>query len=686
MDSIVLTKTLFIIGNTASFLYFFYIGLRAFSGVMYLFSCRWFFSLNLVFLFQGLITALFNEFGDHAYDYRFYLVNYLGVLLSFIFVAFLWLKPKSYVGFNVKDSLLREGVVSVLKEMNIIFEETIGSFKLPSVTNELRINVQSWLGRAKVRLKNNDIKLLDDLAQRLNVYFQNNTLSGNRTVCIIYLFLALLMAANSTYTFLHVPFIPNHGRGAVVLHGVRYEGQFKNHILQGHAFITYPNGSKYDGNVKNWEPEGQGVLAYKSGQTYTGGFKDNNFDGNGRMTFTNGSWYEGEFKDGFYNGQGTFVNFNGNTYKGGFKNNDFEGHGTILLGNGDKYEGDVKNWLGEGKGTYFSAQGSTYEGNFKAGVLQDEGIIHYANGNKYQGQILNWMAEGKGVLIYSNGTKYEGNFKMDMPDYSSAAGLENGQLPNVINDINLESNNEDIPVNPVMNFNGMGGEQILNLRKININQAQSLMPANYEPSDKIFAQIQNDKAWWGLLGVSYYGPGKNSILGNSKESRFILNPYLLLGMDETGAHPVAVGSALPPEEIYPKAVRLAWDKGGKWAHVVYNVSDYYRTAMKYNFAEGKNFFISDYNARDFGFNYLTIDSKHSINISAATDQVLPIIQYIHVGGSCGYPGGCNNSSPWQEALKIQWVELPARLYLKLWRSTVSDPSQKSDMDYIIDLK
>jgi len=265
------------------------------------------------------------------------------------------------------------------------------------------------------------------------------------------------------------------------------------------------------------------------------------------------------------------------------------------------------------------------------------------------------------------------------------SSANNDRLPTVINGIDLESNNIAITINPPVNFNGMSRENILSLRKMNIKQVPSLALVNYEPDSKVFGQILSDKAWWGMLGISYFGPGKDSILGSSKESRFILNPYLLIGLAETGAH-IAVGrTTLPPEEIYPKLVRLTWDKNGQWAHVVYNFTEYYKGALDYNYPDPKAFALSDYNARDFGFNHFVIDSKLSTNISAATDQVLPIVQFIHVGGSCGYPGGCNNFSPWQESLRIQWVDLPARLYLKLWRGAVSDASQKSDMDFIIDL-
>ncbi len=131
--------------------------------------------------------------------------------------------------------------------------------------------------------------------------------------------------------------------------------------------------------------------------------------------------------------------------------------------------------------------------------------------------------------------------------------------------------------------------------------------------------------------------------------------------------------------------KLIWGKGASSGEVTYNITDYHRKTSACGYGDIRKLYLSDYNARDFGFNYFAMDSAKSKNITAAFDQIIPIIQYIHTGGSCGYPGGCNNKSPTQPELVIKWEELPAKIYLKLWKVSPADTTQKADMDFIIEL-
>jgi len=242
----------------------------------------------------------------------------------------------------------------------------------------------------------------------------------------------------------------------------------------------------------------------------------------------------------------------------------------------------------------------------------------------------------------------------------------------------------DVPLNPPRELDGVSREAILNLRRQYINKISVLAPNNYQPNMDVFGQIQNGKPWWGLLGMCYYGPGKNSILGKSEESRFIINPYLLIGVEEFNAHIVRF-VPLAPEEFYPTPTRLTWSRDGSMGQVTYNITSYYQKALDYSYPDTHSLYLSDYNARDFGFNYFEIDSAKSKNITATFDKIIPIIQFMHTGGSCGYPGGCNNKSPSQVDLEIKWQKLPAKIYLKLWKNSPANATQKSDMDFIIEL-
>ncbi|MBU1853273.1 MAG: hypothetical protein KJ957_04450 [Candidatus Omnitrophica bacterium] len=58
---------------------------------------------------------------------------------------------------------------------------------------------------------------------------------------------------------------------------------------------------------------------------------------------------------------------------------------------------------------------------------------------------------------------------------------------------------------------------------------------------------------------------------------------------------------------------------------------------------------------------------------------------IHCGGSCGYPGGCNNVSPEALDFRVKVNELPANIHVKLWRNEPENVNQKPDMLFMLDL-
>ncbi len=106
-----------------------------------------------------------------------------------------------------------------------------------------------------------------------------------------------------------------------------------------------------------------------------------------------------------------------------------------------------------------------------------------------------------------------------------------------------------IPINPLAQFNFKSKADIYAIRKQAVSQLPQLAPQNYTPSGNVFGQIQDGKPWWGLLGICYYGNGEKSILGKSKESRFLSNPYILIGVEETNAY-ITNSAPLFPDGFY----------------------------------------------------------------------------------------------------------------------------------------
>jgi len=245
----------------------------------------------------------------------------------------------------------------------------------------------------------------------------------------------------------------------------------------------------------------------------------------------------------------------------------------------------------------------------------------------------------------------------------------------------------NIDLNDMIELDFMKKSEILDLRKKYINEHPDLLNGAYKPSEEVFGQIQDGKPWWGILGISYYGPGQKSIEGPSKESRYIINPFLLVALSEYGAHPVNDPS-LSPVPICPKPIALEWEGRSK-ATATYEVGEFWDLQAKYRYADaGNNIFELDaYNARDFGFNYLYIDKNESRNaVLNDNKEPVQILQFIHCGGSCGYPGGCNNKSPDQPELMVSISSLPATLYIKLWRNKPVTTGSDADMIFIIEIR
>ncbi|MBU1863655.1 MAG: hypothetical protein KKH94_08345 [Candidatus Omnitrophica bacterium] len=243
-------------------------------------------------------------------------------------------------------------------------------------------------------------------------------------------------------------------------------------------------------------------------------------------------------------------------------------------------------------------------------------------------------------------------------------------------------------INPMIELDFKSKEEIYELRRQYVAQYPGLVVDTYEPSAEVFGDIESGKPWWGILGLCYYGPGQKSIEGLSEESRFIANPYILVGLDEGHAY-VIKDKNLRPKAVYPKPTTLVWKKEEKWAKVTYAVRRFWKEAQPYEYLSlnDRTFDLYAYNARDLGFQYLHVDNKQSRNaISLSTSGGALLIPFmLHVGGSCGYEGGGNNMSPDTPDFKIQISKLPARLYIKLWKVQPASNDEPEDMTFIIDM-
>ena len=102
-----------------------------------------------------------------------------------------------------------------------------------------------------------------------------------------------------------------------------------------------------------------------------------------------------------------------------------------------------------------------------------------------------------------------------------------------------------------------------------------------------------------------------------------------------------------------------------------------------------SFSLIAYNARDMNLNYIYLSLKDSRNLFKVNppDSPCAIPHFIHRGGSCGYPGGCNNASPYTpEISDIEIERLDAQAVIWLWRQKPVSIEQPPDMTFVINFR
>jgi hypothetical protein len=241
----------------------------------------------------------------------------------------------------------------------------------------------------------------------------------------------------------------------------------------------------------------------------------------------------------------------------------------------------------------------------------------------------------------------------------------------------------DIPLQPPEELDFLSKAEVLRLRTEAVMSQPDLMVGAYRPSDGVFAQIEDGLPWWGTLGNFYYGPGEQSLEGPAEEARFILNPYVLVAAE---VHSYWDRNNLPEASarqtdfpLYCAPSQLRWQPRAAYAEVSYSA----QCAQQ---APSNFFDLIVYNARDLNLNYIYVSYADSQNIAKFEPPTSPyaIPQFIHRGGSCGYPGGCNNMSPpTPEIDALELTGFPARVVTWLWTERPASAAAAPEMTFVI---
>ncbi len=254
----------------------------------------------------------------------------------------------------------------------------------------------------------------------------------------------------------------------------------------------------------------------------------------------------------------------------------------------------------------------------------------------------------------------------------------------------------DIPIVQPADFNFKTRAQIAAMRQKEVLKHPELLHGKYVWSDDVFGQVEDGKPWWGLLGQAYYGSGNNSIKGMAEESRFILNPFLLAAPADIFTIPKNVVSESQlashsyPMFYQPSGLRW-WPKEGK-AEVTYEVSSFlHQMSAAYggSFNTNARLSLEVINARDLGLNYVYIPPTWAYNMKVNSPMTGTMLnpQFVHCGGSCGYPGGCNNMSPstgWLDNFEL--TKVPARIILMFWKKAPVTGREPADMTFTVNFR
>jgi hypothetical protein len=263
----------------------------------------------------------------------------------------------------------------------------------------------------------------------------------------------------------------------------------------------------------------------------------------------------------------------------------------------------------------------------------------------------------------------------------------------------------DLAIHAPADLNFKPIAQILALRQNAVMEHPNLLGGHYEPDAAVFGMLASQKPWWGLYGQYLFGPGVHSIEGPAKETIYFLNPYLLVSAE---AHAAGIWDTrrlalaqytLADFPFFWCPEGLRWYPRQAQAQVTYDISSYDRKLAAYRPYLRNNtdslgtlvraFSLIAYNARDLGYQFLYVvpEQSHNIMTRFASPVAVEIRQFLHCGGSCGYPGGCNNMSPYVSELDNLYLRgLPARAWILLWKKRPDHVRVPPDMTFIINFK
>ncbi len=252
----------------------------------------------------------------------------------------------------------------------------------------------------------------------------------------------------------------------------------------------------------------------------------------------------------------------------------------------------------------------------------------------------------------------------------------------------VEKNADDlinIQINPPTELSYKLKENIYASR-IDYVQNSIFHSENYHPSDEVFGSIESGKPWIANDICKDWQTKALKIDGPSEEARFINNPTILVAIeypfsfsnfDDVSWCTNSISTISPTKITYQKSKNEITVSYKRLPFETENNHSFYT--------------FNGVNARDLGYKYAYIDQSKTTydkiifqNDRNISKGIIEFQNFIHLGGSCKVPGGCNNGSPRQTYLEFKqqdtdYSQSNGEIYIKLWHKKPSSPSQKADI-------